>query len=83
MIWEDMYGRPASGSAEEELKFVRDFVSHGEELGSPALLKFLEREFGRPVTQFDPHDSDHARFVRDRRDWAWNLVERELSKYLE
>jgi hypothetical protein len=85
MVWEDMKGRPdsvATGSHDTELKYVRDFVSHGEPLRNPKLLAFLQQEIGKTVGQYDPHDLDQLRFVQSRRDWARSLVETELEKLL-
>jgi hypothetical protein len=85
MVWEDMHGRPgpaAVGTAGEELKFIRDFVSHGEELANASLLSFLRRELGKETKRYDPHDSDHQNFLEQRREWARRLVESEIDKHL-
>lgn len=85
MVWEDMHGRPgraAAGSAEEELKFIRDFVSHGEELTYGPLLTFLKRKLGKETKTFDPHDPLHQNFVEQRREWARMLVESQIDKHL-
>lgn len=85
MIWEDMKGRPTSTtvpSAANELKFVRDFVSHGEALSNSNLLAFIQAKLGKPVNQYDPTDADQQNLVRKYREQARQLVESELSKQL-
>jgi hypothetical protein len=83
MIWEDMRRRPTTtGSEEEELKFTRDFVSHGEPLKNKSLLAFLQRELGPGTQQYDPSNPIHQRFVEQRGEWARRLVESEINKYL-
>jgi hypothetical protein len=82
MIWEDMGIPSPVGSAGEELKFIRHFVSHGGTLTKPALLAFLQREFRKPVSLYDPHDTDHVVFLDGRRGWARNLVEAEINRLL-
>ena len=37
----------------EELRFVRDFVSHGEKLGNASLAAFLHRELGKMTKRYD------------------------------
>jgi hypothetical protein len=82
-IWEDMQGRPPSGPPpwppEVELKYTRDFVSHGEPLKNPQLKKFLKCKLGHPVNQFDPHEASHQALVRQQRRAARNLIEAELE----
>jgi hypothetical protein len=83
MIWEDMHGRPATaGSPEQELKFIRDFVSHGEILTRRPLLTFLQRQVGPGTRQYDPSNPIHQRFVEKRREWARKLVESEINRHL-
>jgi hypothetical protein len=82
MVWEDMHGRPDVGSAAEELKFIRHFVSHGNELGDDSLLTFLRRELGKETKRYDPHELDHQNFLEQRREWARRLVESEIDKRL-
>jgi len=83
MILEDMHGRPNTAAVGTlELKFIRDFVSHGEQLTNPALLAFLQRELGTPTNQYDPHNSRHKRFLEQRREWAMRLAQAEIDKYL-
>jgi len=85
LIWEDMKGRPQKGSAgpsELELKYTRDFVSHGEVLKNKNVLAFLRAKLKGPVNQFDPNDRDHQALVRDQRKEARKLVETELDKLL-
>jgi len=84
MIWEDMFGRPQKGSgAAEELKFVRDFVSHGS-VGNSDLLSFLNRELGPGPTPrpYEPLNPAHQTFLTTRREWARGLVEGEINKRL-
>jgi hypothetical protein len=82
MAWEDM-GLPSPiGSAGEELKFIRDFVSHGGLLTNPRLLAFLNRELHKPTDRYDPHDTDHQIFLAIRRQWARSLVETEINRHL-
>ena len=80
LIWEDKRGRPKSGPG-AVLKLVRDFVSHGK-VNNPDLLALLEREIGRPVTQYDPHDPDQARFLERHRRSIRQLIAREIEQML-
>jgi hypothetical protein len=85
MIWEDMQGRPTPTTAPpaaNELKFVRDFVSHGEALRNRDLLAFIQAELGKPVNRYDPTDVDQQSLVRKHREQARQLVKSELSKQL-
>ena len=82
MVWEDMGIPSPHGSEGEELKFIRDFVSHGRALDRPRPLAFLQREFGRSVSHFDPHDPDHLTFLDGRRQWARTLVEAQINNLL-
>ena len=85
MVWEDKHGRPDACTTltpEAKLKFVRDFVSHGKKLNNSELLRFLQREIGKPVDQYDPTDEDQLRFVRRYRDMARQLIENELDGLL-
>ncbi len=85
MISEDMHGRPqpsAAPTAEIELKFIRDFVSHGEALRNCCLLAFIQQELGRPVDQYDPTDNDQQQFVHRQRQLARELIEGELNRLL-
>lgn len=84
MIWEDMNPstQPVAGSPDQELKFIRDFVSHGKPLNGAGVTTFLNREFGKPENHFDPHNQEHQNFLDGRRQWARNLVEAEIDKLL-
>lgn len=85
MIWEDMRGRPTLNTAPltaNRLKFVRDFVSHGEALINTALLAFIQRELGAPVNQYDPTDKAHQELIRKHREQARQLIEGEISQHL-
>jgi hypothetical protein len=83
MVWEDMHGRSAAvSSAGQELKFIRNFVSHGDELLDASLLTFLRRELGKETKRYDPHEPDHQNFLEQRREWARRLVESEIDKHL-
>jgi hypothetical protein len=82
MVWEDMGIPSPTGSDGEELKFIRHFVSHGGALKDTALLGFLQRELRTPVTQYDPHETDHQNFLDGRREWARKLVEPEINSRL-
>ena len=86
MIWEDSHGVPTKANAPKEaieLKFVRDFVSHGLKLENPELLKFIEDQFGKSINQFDPTDAVQQDFVNRYRTLGRNLVETELDRLLE
>lgn len=83
MIWEDMHRRnPTPGTPEEELKFARHFVSHGEPLNSTPLLNFLGREIRPGTRQYDPSDPTHQTFVKRHRELARQLVESEINSHL-
>jgi hypothetical protein len=82
MIVEDMLGPETPGTSEQELKFTRNFVSHGVALDRRALLEFLEREIGAGTQQYDPFNPSHQRFVEKRRDWAMRLVESKINSRL-
>lgn len=82
MIWEDICGVPSAGSTEEEIKHVRDFVSHGNKLKNKRLLVFLQQELGTYVTQYDPHNERHKRFVEARRATIRDMVSVKLREYL-
>ncbi|MDO9530396.1 MAG: hypothetical protein Q7J27_14730 [Syntrophales bacterium] len=83
IILEDLKGRPKTethSAAEIELKYARDFVSHGEKLSHPDLLAFLKEKIGYDVTQYNPNDPDHLSFVRQQRENARKIIEHELNK---
>ncbi len=82
MILEDLYSSILDKEAIKELKFVRDFVSHGEKLGNSDLLKFIKDQFGKSIDQFDPTDTVQQNFVDRYRTLGRNLVEKELNKSL-
>lgn len=85
MIWEDLHPRWKSGRGPkeaDELSYVRDFVSHGEEIKNADVLEFIKRKLGKPVKQFDPSDVAQLQFVALQRTAARNLVEKELNKLL-
>lgn len=83
MIWEDMHGRSVTpGSQEEELKFTRHFVSHGDVLRDPALLAFLQQRIGPGTQQYDPSNPAHGAFIKQRREWARHLVESDINRLL-
>lgn len=82
MILEDMYGSSMPGGQMEELKFIRHFVSHGFPMTVTKLTKYLEGQFGKPVTHYDPFDSAHIGFLDDKREWARKLAESEIEKRL-
>jgi hypothetical protein len=85
MIWEDMYGKPTPTTtppAAYELKFIRDFLSHGEPLNNSALLAFIQRELGVPANQYNPTDRAHQTLVRKHHEQAKHLIDGEISKHL-
>jgi hypothetical protein len=83
MIWEDMHGRgSAPRTPGEELKFTRDFVSHGDPLKNTDLLAFIQREVAPGTLRYDPSDLVHQQFVEKRRQWARQLVETEINNLL-
>ncbi len=82
MVWEDMGLSSSRGTKGEELRFIRNFVSHGGLLTKRDLLAFLEGEFHKHVNQYDPHDTDHQIFLECRRTWARNLLDLEICRYL-
>ena len=85
MIWEDLHPGWKAGTGPEEadeLSYVRDFVSHGEELRNTYVLKFIKRKLGETVKQFDPSDVAQLRFVSLQRTAARSLVEKELNERL-
>ena len=83
MIWEDMHGRSATpGTQEQELKFIRHFVSHGDALQDAALLAFLQQRIGPGTRQYDPSNPTHRAFLEQRREWARHLVESEINTFL-
>ena len=83
MIWEDKNGRPTSGQREaQRLKFIRDFVSHGEPLSNPGLKAFLAKELGSPVVRYDPTDLNHRQLVADGCTRARVLIDGELRALL-
>ncbi len=85
IIWEDMHGRPTSAdanTAQGRLKFTRDFVSHGEALGSAAPKAFIESKTKGSIVAFDPNRGHHAALVAAQRAEARTLVEAELRAML-
>lgn len=85
MIWEDIHGTPTRTNAPAEaleLKFVRDFVSHGESLKNSDLLTFLELKLGRHTRQFDPTDRSHRDLVNLYRTKARTLIESEIERLI-
>ena len=83
LIWEDMHGRnTAPGSPQEELKFTRHFVSHGDPVRDSRLTAFLDREIRVGTRQYDPNDPLHQRFVENHREPARLLVEAEINRHL-
>ena len=83
MIWEDMHSNGVSqGSQEQELKFIRHFVSHGAALQDRRLIEFLEREIQPGTRQYDPSNQSHRAFIERRREWARRLVEDQVNGYL-
>jgi len=84
MTCEDMlHGqRPTKGSPEQELKFARDFVSHGVAMDNQDLLDFLKREIGPGTSQYDPLNPTHQTFLEKRRECARQLVESKIDAAL-
>jgi hypothetical protein len=85
MIWEDWHPswKIRNGPTEAtELKLVRDFVSHGEELRNCHVLDFIKRKLGKPIKQFDPTDIAQQQLVALQRTEARNFIEKELNKLL-
>ncbi|MBT9283264.1 MAG: hypothetical protein KM312_11595 [Hydrogenibacillus schlegelii] len=90
MILEDMEGRPEDGQKDEkgkpkpelELKYVRDFVSHGDCLTNPKLLQYLKDIFNKSVCRFDPQDPEHKNFIKSKREEARKLIEEKINKRL-
>lgn len=77
-ILEEMqYPRP------DELKFARDFVSHGGPLANPKLLKYVQDALGdATVDRYDPGNDKHWTFVLERRREAGSLVGQALRARL-
>lgn len=86
MIWEDMHGAQGKTLVPPhpagELRFTRNFVSHGGELTHKKLLEYLETVFGRSVNRYEPDNPCHQQFVRGQRMKARNLIEHELDRWL-
>jgi len=74
-VWEDMKGRPNQNHPIQalHLKYIRDFVSHGERLLNEDLLMFLEGELGYRTDQFDPTNPKHRGLVKHQRNQASTL----------
>jgi hypothetical protein len=83
MIWEDKHGKAELTNAPVaavELRLVRNFVSHGGDLGDNAVLDLVERELGTSITRYDPTNGDQQRFVQKYRQQARQLIEDELDR---
>src|SRR5574337_1223923 len=81
-IWEDLFGTPKKDDPcieALELKYCRDFVSHGKKLDNVDLLAYLEAKLGKGTCRFDPLNESHRAFVRRRRTLARTLIESELK----
>ena len=80
VIWEDLHGWSNEDSSESavHLKYTRNFVSHPE-VGDPKIKAWLTEELGRQVNKYDPTDSTHRRLIRQQRQAARSLIERELE----
>lgn len=79
MVLEDVYSGRNEPAAVRNVRYARNFVGHREPL--TMMKKFLLRELGHPVVQFDPHNADHLRLASRWREEARRLVDAELARH--